>query len=242
MNKVFSIPLLATRPHSCSYLATEIAQTAFVHPSFPLTSETYAQLITQGFRRCGDDVYQNICPQCSACIPARVNVAAFKANRHQQRCLKKNVTTYANVLAPIFVSEHYELYIRYQRYKHADSSMQHSSPDDYIKFLSSTWCNTRFVEFFSDEHLIAVAVVDLFSNALSAVYTFFNPDFEHLSPGKFVVLWQIQQAQALGLEWLYLGYWIANCRKMSYKNQYQPLQLLVDGVWQDYPHSPVAEW
>jgi arginine-tRNA-protein transferase len=109
--------------------------------------------------------------------------------------------------------------------------MVNTSPDEYIKFLGSTWCDTQFIEFSIDSELAAVAIVDCLDNALSAVYTFFDPKFSDYSPGVYAVLWQIYAAQEQGVDWLYLGFWIAECQKMSYKNQYQPLQGLIDQQW-----------
>ena len=31
----------------------------------------------------------------------------------------------------------------------------------------------------------------------------------------------------------YLGYWIGESRKMAYKAQFRPADLLIDGQWQD---------
>ena len=109
--------------------------------------------------------------------------------------------------------------------------MANTGPDEYIKFLGCSWCDTRFVEFFCAGELAAVAVVDCLDNALSAVYTFFDPKFSGYSLGVYAVLWQIDYAQKQDLDWLYLGFWIAECRKMNYKNQYQPLQGLIAQQW-----------
>ena len=35
----------------------------------------------------------------------------------------------------------------------------------------------------------------------------------------------------MSLEYLYLGYWIKDCRKMSYKAEYRPLELYMNGRW-----------
>jgi len=109
--------------------------------------------------------------------------------------------------------------------------MAHSSPDDYINFLAGSWCNTQFMEFSIADELAAVAIVDRLDNALSAVYTFFDPRFSSHSLGVYAVLWQINHAQEQGLEWLYLGFWIADCQKMNYKDQYHPLQGFIDLEW-----------
>jgi arginyl-tRNA--protein-N-Asp/Glu arginylyltransferase len=35
----------------------------------------------------------------------------------------------------------------------------------------------------------------------------------------------------MGLEYLYLGYWIRDCQKMSYKADYRPLQVYQNSRW-----------
>ena len=64
------------------------------------------------------------------------------------------------------------------------------------------------------------------------MYTFFDPAREAQSLGVYGVLWQIELAQRLELPYVYLGYWIAESRKMAYKQQYAPLEGLRDGRWQ----------
>jgi leucyl-tRNA---protein transferase len=227
-----SIPLFLTMPHPCSYLDGEQAQSAFVSPHVELTNKLYSHLIAHGFRRSGDDAYRPQCPACQQCVPVRLAVQDFKPSRKQKRCLQINAETTAIVKPAVFESAHYEMYMRYQQQRHADGSMANSTAADYMSFLSSTWCQTQFVEFSIAEELAGVAVVDYLDNGLSAVYTFFEPKFSSYSLGTYAVLWQIQQAKQLQLDYLYLGFWIKNCQKMSYKNQYRPLQGFVNQHWQ----------
>jgi arginine-tRNA-protein transferase len=226
-----SVPLLLTSPHPCSYLEGELAQSAFVSPSFALDTAMYSQLIANGFRRSGDEVYRPYCPQCSQCVPVRVPVAQFKPNRNQKRCLQKNRQTTATIKPAAFEQAHYDLYLRYQNHRHAEGNMAKSTPNEYIRFLGSSWCDTQFIEFSIADELAAVAIVDRVDDGLSAVYTFFDPKFSSHSPGVYAVLWQIDYAQKQGLKWLYLGFWIADCQKMNYKDQYQPLQGFIDQQW-----------
>ncbi len=228
---MISIPLVLTSIHPCSYLENEQSQSIFVHPSYPLTTSIYTQLIAQGFRRSGDEVYVPHCPHCEACIPVRLAVNQFKPNRSQQRCLHKNSHTKVVIKPAVFEQAHYELYLRYQLTRHTGGNMAESSPDEYINFLSSSWCDTVFVEFSIDDELAGVAIVDQLDNALSAVYTFFDPKFSNYSLGVYAVLWQIEQAKSQQREFLYLGFWIQACQKMAYKHNYQPLQIFRNKQW-----------
>ena len=228
---MISIPLFLTQEHPCSYLEGERAQSVFVHSSCPVTTSIYAQLIKQGFRRSGDEIYAPHCPQCMACIPARVPVEKFKPNRRQNRCIDKNIGTQVIVKPAILEQAHYDMYLRYQAARHSEGSMANASPDDYIGFLGSSWCDTRFIEFSINNELAGVAVIDQLEQAWSAVYTFFEPKFSSYSLGVYAVLWQIEQAYLQRKEFLYLGFWIKACKKMAYKSDYQPIQLLIDNQW-----------
>ncbi|BCG64668.1 MAG: leucyl-tRNA---protein transferase [Methyloprofundus sp.] len=229
---MISIPLFLNSPHPCSYIDQHQAQFAYVHPELELNTALYSQLIEQGFRRSGSHVYRPQCASCTKCIPARLTVADFKASRQQRRTLKKNADIVVNIKPALFERPHYDLYLHYLRHRHIDGEMLNTNPQEYIHFLGSDWCNTIFVEFMIDNELAGIAVVDLLDNALSAVYTFFDPKFSSRSLGVFAVLWQIEHAQQLGLDWLYLGYWIDECQKMSYKTNYKPLHGLIDNEWQ----------
>ncbi|RIZ70807.1 MAG: arginyltransferase [Methylococcales bacterium] len=226
-----SIPLLLSQEHPCSYLDNHQAQSLFVHPAYPLTPSSYAHLMIQGFRRSGDQVYSPHCQHCSACLPIRLAVNKFKHNRNQKRCLDKNINTQATIKRPVFEQTHYDMYLRYQTARHNDGEMANASPEDYLSFLGSSWCNTVFVEFSINNELAGVAIIDQFDQAWSAVYTFFEPKFSNYSLGVYAVLWQIEQAKQQQKELLYLGFWIQECQKMTYKSNYQPFQLLIDTEW-----------
>jgi leucyl-tRNA---protein transferase len=228
---MISIPLFLTERHPCSYLEGEEAQPAFVHPLFEMTPGIYSQLIEQGYRRSGDEVYSPHCPDCSACIPVRLRVSEFMPDRSQIRCLRKNRDIEVKAKPAEFDESHYEMYLRYQAKRHTDGSMAHSGRNEYLHFLKSAWCDTSFVEFTISGELAAIAVVDRLDNALSAVYTFFEPKFSDKSLGVYAVLWQIEWAKQLKKEYLYLGYWIKKCKKMSYKSNYQPLQIYKNKQW-----------
>ena len=107
-------------------------------------------------------------------------------------------------------------------------------PEDLLRFLTSPWSNTHFTEFRIQGRLAAVTVSDRLERGLSAVYTFFDPDLGRQSLGTFAILWQIDQAKNLGLPSVYLGYWIAECRKMNYKDRFRPIEAWPGKQWKRF--------
>jgi arginyl-tRNA--protein-N-Asp/Glu arginylyltransferase len=128
--------------------------------------------------------------------------------------------------------EYYALYQRYQTARHKNGGMDNDDHESYQNFLLQSHVDTVLVEFREQGILRMVSVIDLLSDGISSVYTFFEPDLPHSSFGVYNVLWQIDLCHQLELDYVYLGYWIKDSRKMSYKTQYQPAQGLIDGTWQ----------
>jgi arginine-tRNA-protein transferase len=165
-------------------------------------------------------------------VPARVDVANFSPSRTQRRCLKRNEGLAARFLPLDFRDEHFALYRAYLGSRHAGGGMDRDGPEQYTHFLLSSNVDSVLVEFRDGDALVMVSVVDQVADGLSAVYTFFDPARAQASPGVYGVLWQIELARRLELPYLYLGYWIAESRKMAYKKQYAPLEGLIGGRWQ----------
>jgi arginyl-tRNA--protein-N-Asp/Glu arginylyltransferase len=60
------------------------------------------------------------------------------------------------------------------------------------------------------------------------------------SLGTFTILWLIERARALGLPYVYLGYWVPESRKMAYKARFRPSEVLVAGTWRMLTEAEVA--
>lgn len=231
MNDLTSLKLFATPSHPCSYLDGEQATTVFIDPDAHIDRAIYSQLSDMGFRRSGAHLYRPQCQSCQACISVRVLANEFNANRSSRRCLKKNSDLTTHWIDSIDSDEHYQLYERYISERHRDGDMYPASKEQYLSFLAADWPERGYIEFRLNGKLISVAATDRLDQGLSAIYTFFDPDYDNRSLGKLAILKQIEFTQDRELPYLYLGYWVKQCQKMSYKTDYRPLELLIEGRW-----------
>ncbi len=219
-----TINLYQGMSHPCSYLAGQVACMHVVDPNFRISSGHYGRLLESGFRRSGDMVYRPGCRECHACIPARIRVNRFRPNRSQRRTLKNNSDIVIRSRNAEFDEQHLALYRTYLASRHADGEMSASTIADMRRFLVSDWSETILIEGWLGERLVLSAVTDVVDNALSALYTYFDPDLPQRSLGTLGILQQIEACRNLGLRHLYLGYWIESCKKMRYKSDFSGLE------------------
>ncbi|HEX5756059.1 MAG TPA: arginyltransferase [Arenimonas sp.] len=227
------IRLFQTLEHRCGYYPERQARDLILDPDDPRLQALYGEALARGYRRSGGHVYRPHCRSCQACVPVRIPVQRFVPDRSQRRCLKRNHDLDLVVAPAKRSDEHFDLFRRYLRARHAGGGMDDASEDNFDAFLSCPWSPTVFLELRRQGELLAVAVTDVVPGALSAVYTFFDPDQRERGLGSLAILQQIAWAQAQRRHHLYLGFWIAGHPKMDYKQRYQPLQRLDGEFWVD---------
>jgi arginine-tRNA-protein transferase len=84
------------------------------------------------------------------------------------------------------------------------------------------------------DELIAVSVIDCGQNSVSAVYTYFDPDYSKLSLGTYAILKQIEFCVQTGRQFVYLGMFVKDNRHLSYKARFLPQQRWIAGDWVDF--------
>jgi arginine-tRNA-protein transferase len=238
----------ATPRYACSYLPDLQArsQVAVVEPKH--TPQAYSALIQQGFRRSGVHIYRPACDDCHACVAVRLRVSDFAPTRSQRRAMASLNDLTTRLLPLQFHAEHWDLYQRYQAARHSevsldtqskgntkdnadDKSTEEQTQNNYTQFLLRSHANSHMLEVRQHSGALhALSMVDMVNDGLSAVYTFFDPAAKG-SPGTQCVAWMVAQAQALGLPYVYLGYWIKASPKMAYKANFQPLEVLHHDEW-----------
>lgn len=220
-----------TQPYQCNYLDDEKEQLLVCMPPEGVMHKKYYEwLITEGFRRSGDQVYRPHCGNCNACTSVRVLTHQFKPTRSQKRVLSKAKDwTFGFVTS--LTDEHYRLYESYISARHADGTMYPPSKPQFIQFVQCNWHPAQYLEARHKGQLVALAVTDIFEQAFSALYTFFDPELAQYSPGTLMILQQIEHAKQHGKRYLYLGYQVDGCQKMAYKDKYLPQEQFINGKW-----------
>ena len=224
--------LYLTTDYPCSYLPERRARNLVVDPR-QTQQNHYQGLLLRGFRRSGEHVYRPHCHACNACQSLRVSSLHFQASRSQRRAWQGNQDLRLGIHPMHRSQEHYRLFQRYVRQRHEDGGMDTIAQDDFFAFTASRWCDSYLWELRdANQHLLCGAVVDHLNDGFSAVYSYFEPSASSRALGTLIILHQLEQARLRHLPWVYLGYYIRDCRKMTYKSRFQRHQRFVDGEWQ----------
>lgn len=225
--------LTLAEPYACSYLPNKQANSVFLAKGFEPSLNQYSGLSRIGFRRSGDHYYRPNCPTCNACQSCRIICNEIDLNKKSfKRITNKAKNLVMAIEKPIFSTSHYDVYEKYINSRHHDGDMFPATIDQYKSFLLT---QTDFSRLFTiktpDGRLVSCTAIDLLDDGISAIYTYFDPEYEHLSPGTLAVLMLCHYATDKDLPYIYLGYWVKESRKMSYKKRFSPLEILENEKW-----------
>ena len=225
------IRLFETVVDECPYMDNRQSASILVDPDHQVDPTLFAMLSRSGFRRSGEMLYSPKCPACNACVSVRIPVQEFRASRSQKRTWRRNMDLTIVVEKVEFKQQHFDMYLRYQHHRHPQSSMCDDDPQKYINFINSEFSESHFLCMYLDEELIGVSVLDQFEGGVSAVYTFFDPDYSNRRLGTYAILYMVKLARLRKVPFVYLGYWIDGSGKMDYKRNFRPLQGYKERRW-----------
>ncbi len=223
---------MSTRALPCPYIEGRVERKVVTNLFTPNGIELYENLSRAGFRRSHSLAYRPACPDCSACVPVRIRVDDFEWTRSFRRLIRKNSDLTVLDMAGRATEEQYFLFTRYQRARHAEGEMANMKFNDFKAMIEDSPIDTRIIEFRNnDETLVGTMLADRQVDALSAVYSLYEPNCDKRSLGTYMVLWLVQQAIKNKLSYVYLGYWIKESQKMAYKARFRPLEGLTSDGW-----------
>lgn len=221
-----------TAPLPCPYLPGRTERKVVTELTGPEAESLHDRLSRAGFRRSHNIAYAPVCPNCRACVPIRIPVGLFEPDRGQRRILRANIALTAREAPAIATVEQYQLFQRYQQTRHAEGDMAAMSFYDYRAMVEDTPIDTFLTEFRDPaQRLAGCCLIDRLTDGLSAVYSFYEPNSAFKSLGSFTILHLISQARAMGLPYVYLGYWVSQSHKMAYKTRFRPCEILTGGAW-----------
>lgn len=200
----------------------------------PAVNDSLTQV---GFRRSQNIAYRPACESCQACVSARIPAADYIFSRSERKVLARNEDLQRSLVESEATMEQFELLRRYLVARHADGGMAEMTWPDYVAMVEDTAVRTHVIEYRrrtadgGPGDLIGCALVDLMSDGLSLVYSFYDPGMTRRSLGSFMILDHIIQACLTSLPYVYLGYWVRGSDKMDYKVRFSPVELLRPEGW-----------
>ena len=220
-----------TRANACAYIDGNVEQRL----ALDLTENPQAhdKLAMAGFRRVENWAYKPVCQKCQACMPIRIDCDSFISGRNLSRIYKSNQDLTRIVSTKQVNQDHYILFQEYLTNRHEDGQMAAMSFQEFSNMIHNSPIETFLVEYRDvTGELIACIMVDVQEDGLSAVYSFFDPLSAGRSLGTFMILDLIEMTKEMQKRYLYLGFYIAQSRKMAYKARFSPSEVFIHGEWQ----------
>lgn len=223
---------LLTKTAPCPYIkglfekriATDISYNSYIHE----------ELAINGFRRVENWMYRPACENCNACKSYRVIIDEFVLTKSLKRIVNNLNNLNIMIVNNTATDEHYKLFKKYQIKRHSGGSMSNMTEDDFISMIETSSIETYLMEFRDKfKNLIGVILVDIQKKTLSAVYSFFDPDYSKFGLGNFMITKCLMYGKDNSYKYLYLGYYIDKVSSMAYKIRFKPGQILEGENWKN---------
>ncbi len=224
---------MLTKATSCPYLTGKVEKR--IATDISNNKNIYEDLSINGFRRVENWMYRPVCDNCSACKSYRVDIQKFKITKSLKR-VSKNFDNFSYKLVDnVSTKEHYELFKKYQLNRHAGGSMSDMDEDEFTSMIETSPIKTSLLEFRDNsKNLAGVVLLDIDKKNLSAVYSFFDPEFNKFGLGNYMIIQCLLFGRSKKYEYLYLGYYIEELSSMSYKSRFTPGQILKNNEWENF--------
>ncbi len=226
---------MLTKATPCPYLTGKVEKR--IATDITHNKNIYEELSINGFRRVENWMYRPVCDSCSACKSYRVDITNFKLSKSLKRVLKYFENINYQLVKNNSTQEHFELFKKYQLDRHAGGSMSSMDDDEFSSMIETSPIQTSLMEFRDyTKKLIGVVLLDIDEKNLSAVYSFFDPKFNKLGLGNYMIIQCLLFGQSKKYKYLYLGYYIEELSSMSYKSRFKPGQILNNNEWKNFPY------
>lgn len=218
----------STLPSKCAYLDKNQMTMSYMYIE-DCPQPLNQNLIQRGWRRFGEYYSKPQCKNCTDCLSLRINALEYTFSKSARRTIRKNVNTKIMIQKPTISIQHLELYDKYHKFMQEKKGWKYHklSPTSYHELYESGAMDFgQEILYFAEDKLIGVDLIDFLDDGVSSIYFFYDPDYAHLSLGRFSMYQQIYIAQTNNLPWVYLGYYVEKCSSLNYKADYKPFEIL----------------
>ena len=222
---------LKSRPFQCSYLPNKNEQRLIVPINNDNGQSIFSNLSKLGFRRNLDHMYKPNCLNCSQCLSSRIDVKKFIYSKSQRRNLKRNQSFFFKEMKRDEYTQRHKLFIKYSKNRHSEGQMKNMTLHQFNDFLYNSPVESKVYDLTNKNQLIGSILLDFLDDGLSAVYSFYDPECIKNGLGTYMILKAIEMSDYLNLDYLYLGYWIKESKKMNYKASFNNLEIFENGKW-----------
>ncbi|PCJ52584.1 MAG: arginyltransferase [Planctomycetota bacterium] len=214
----------------CSYIPHEIMKQHYlIYDQCDLNS--YETILNKGYRRFGKFFFRHHCNNCKKCRSIRVINNLFKPSKSQRKVLNKNDGIKIKLSRPTISIEHMELFDKYHKFRKETRgwSEKNTTPEDYFSsFIDGHEDYGYEMQYFFENKLIAIGLIDILKESTSSVYFYYDPDWQKKSLGTYSLLKEIELSKQQNKKYSHLGYWIKENQSMKYKSNFKPHELLAN--------------